>query len=375
MNQFYYIDTYSQGAFHEDFNATSLKMFSCVHQSIEYYAFPSSKKEVTRILGGKLPQNVNYHPLREFKFKKFKGFLEKLYSNFLNIFLISTLPKQAEIFVNYNCLWATKLISFFLSYRPQKNVTLMFHGELENLYTERKVNFLSQKSLNLLKSKKFMPPNNLRFCVLGESIYNNLSNIIAPHLISHFWYFEHTLIPKQYNQISRTGTKLKIGFVGSIHPIHGLSNMLRLCEILKGYNDIEISAIGRIICSYSQKKELLSLGINIKKEYGSDFIPTDVLEKEIKKLDIIVFVYPERDYKYTASGALLTAISFGKTIYSLKNDYFNSIFKREKIGIQFNYIEDMAVQLIQDIQSFSRYDYETSQFTPEEEAKSLIFLK
>jgi len=49
-------------------------------------------------------------------------------------------------------------------------------------------------------------------------------------------------------------------------------------------------------------------------------------ERELARLDYVVFLYPPGSYTLTASGALLDALSLGKPVIALRNPYFEHCF-------------------------------------------------
>lgn len=354
MKRLVYADTFGTGEFHETFNSSSLKMMSCIFDEVIYYSTSSSGKVIKKILG-QFPPNIItrtiYIPIIK---GKVGNFLHLLFSFLWNIYIICKVNKSDVVFYNYNSLWAMSFINWYCK-NFHKKVIIMCHGEMEFLLTNTKLNYFSDKMLHKFQSDKFDIAQSLYFCVLGESIKRNLSLVVSKNLLEHFISFEHTFIPPERLQdySTRNDGILKVGTVGTIRQFKGLNHVIQLAEELKKNPKIKFYAIGRIFCDTNI---LSSVGIKYIPGSENDFVAKSILDKYIDKMDVLVFLYPEEKYKLTASGAIFDAIAHRKYILSLHNDYFDSLFKRVKIGQQFESIDAMAAY-INNIHNMKTIDY------------------
>jgi len=69
------------------------------------------------------------------------------------------------------------------------------------------------------------------------------------------------------------------------------------------------------------------------------------IEEEIKKVDYLLYYYPEDSYTLSMSGALVDAINYLKPIIFLKNEcisYYNNLYE---IGIECKDLEDLLQKI------------------------------
>ena len=369
--KFKYIDSFSDGAFHEVFNSSSLKMFANIYPHVEYYAGKKSMSCVEHILGGSLPGNVSYHRLFHTVLKGSLGnFLSYLLSTIQNIMIAIFATKGTVLFYNYNSLWGLKTINCIARRRPGIKIVQMCHGELEILRLGIKINPITTAALRWLKDENFKPADNFRFCVLGDAIKSNLKGVVADNLLDNFITFEHTYVSRPEKNCGVPETlahddSVKVGYVGAIEARKGLNNYLALRGLVDSC--VKFFAIGRML---TDPGVLDAARIEYVPGYkNGTFLPKETMDAYINAMDIIVFLYPEHSYKLTASGAIFDAIDHAKTVFSLHNSYFDSVFARAEIGRQFDSIEDMAKA----IEAYQRGDIDLSdaqyKFSPEYEAK------
>lgn len=345
MIKLLYIDSFGIGSFHETFNSSSLKMMSKIFDRVEHYSTKSSFEAVRNLLQN-VPRNINHHNIWILKSRwRIGAFLQLLSSFILNIyFVIFKLNKRDIAFFNYNSLWAMPFINWYCK-KSKKKVIIMWHGELEFLYNNQRLNFISNKALHWIQRNDIKIADTLYFCVAGKSIIKNLHLVIPQHIITHFISFEHTFI-SQYNEIKSIKKKsqaLNIGTVGTIREYKGLNNILYMGKLLSRYNQINLFALGRIFCD---TKLLNNNGINYIEGADKKFISKNILNEYIDKMDILIFLYPENKYKLTASGAIFDSIDREKLVLSLHNDYFDELFNKTFIGYQFDSIESMFSYIV-----------------------------
>lgn len=343
MKKLIYADTFSVGAFHETFNASSLMMFSNIYTDIVYYA-PKSSKRCVEILIGELPSNVRYRKIWFLVGKgKIGSFFRYLSSFIWNIILVLRQRHDEVLYFNYNSLWAMWLINFIVTYR-KTNVIITCHGEIEYLTNGIQLNRLSQYGLKLFTKSNWVIAPTLHFCVLGESILANIPQVINTNHVKHFISYEHSFIPHEITQPENDGI-YRIGTVGTIRKEKGLELLLAMGRALKAVKNVEFYALGRIACDSQQ---LTNAGVRYIPEAEKNYVSKELLNQYIDKMNCLIFIYPTDGYKFTASGALFDAIDREKIILSLHNDYFDSIFNIACLGKLFDTVNDLLAFLLQD---------------------------
>lgn len=364
-----YIDSFSVTAFHETFNASSLEMMNKIFPRIEHYSSKSSYLNTLEILGY-TPSNIRHKNIYiPNPTNKITRFLQLLFSFLWNIyFILFKSGKNTILYYNYNSLWFVPLINAICKYTNHP-VIIMCHGELEFLLTNTKLNFISNKCLHWFKNKNIRIANNLYFCVASQSIIRNLHLAIAKQIESKFISFEHTFISHQIITTNKRNTfPLKIGIVGTINKFKGLENIIKLSSQIIDHNKIKLYALGRVFCN---SKILQDSNIEFIPESEHKFIPKKLLNKYIDQMDILLFLYPENQYKLTASGAIFDCIDREKYILSLHNNYFDFLFSKYKIGLQMNNISEIA-NYINTIKEVPKIDFTEikQKLSPEFEATS-----
>ncbi|WP_455606313.1 hypothetical protein [Bacteroides sp.] len=332
-----YADTFSVGAFHETFNASSLLMFAEIYPQIIYRATQSSKQSVEKLVGD-LPPNVTYKPIFLLAgLGHWGNFLRYLSSAIWNIFLALFQKHDEILYFNYNSLWATRIVNAIVKIRKTK-VVITCHGELEYLQNNIKLNAPAQAGLNLFANCRWDIADGLYFCVLGKSILTNIPQIVEKRHLDKFISYEHSFIPHQLEGKAKKDGKFRIGTVGTIREYKGLDQLLSIGNALKGNPNILFYALGRVTCD----PDLLSQA-NVQFIPGSekDYVSKEVLNQYIDSMDSLIFTYPTDKYKFTASGALFDAIDREKIILSLHNDYFDGIYERINIGKQFSSLTEL----------------------------------
>lgn len=364
-----YADTYSIGAFHEMFNATSLKMFSFIFNEVYYFSTLSSKNNVEALLGV-FPSNIKYKRIFNFETRYFYTLIRTGISSLLNISILLRARKDDIIYYNFNSLWGLPLINLFCKVF-KRNVIIECHGELELLFNPKlkPMNFISMGILHRYVARgEEKLADSLYYSVLGNSIINNLRNQLSDKMWSHFISFEHTtLFNEPLLDSKEEGEKINVGIIGTIHPNADYSTKMEFAKALKKYNNIRLYALGRIFVPISLMDENR---INIIPESDKKFVSRDILFDYIKKMDVICFLYPAYSYKFTASGSLHDSIGCGKLILSLRNDYFEGVNKIASVCRFYESVDDMVAAIID--KSFINENVPIGEFaklSPESEAQ------
>jgi len=173
-----------------------------------------------------------------------------------------------------------------------------------------------------------------------NSIKMILANNLKDKMISfeHTWLFSKSEGLNKKAKISRTNENIRIGFVGSIRKERWLEDIFKFRKSIS--SKFSVIVVGRVFC-------LPELLIDNNIEYIADaekgFISNFKIEKHLKSVDIIVFLYPIKSYKLVCSGSVFDAINAEKYILALKNDCFNSLINRNSdIGQLFDNVEDLS---------------------------------
>ena len=349
MKKLIYADTFSIGAFHETFNASSLMMFSNIYHEVVYFAPKSSMQNVEKLLG-EFPANVQCRPILFLGgMGKIGNFLRYLSSFIWNVILVLLQRHDEVLYFNYNSLWAMRIINKIVRYR-KTNVVITCHGELEYLINNEKINLFARAGLNLLKRNNWSISEGLYFCVLGKSILANLKEILPANHYVQFISFEHSFIP--HNVIHHKQDDIfRIGTVGTIRKQKGLNDIITIGKSLSSIPKCELYALGRVVVDPK-----ILIKYNIKYIPGSElnYVSKKLLNQYIDYMDCLIFTYPINGYKLTASGAVFDAIDREKYILSLRNDYFDELFSRVNLGKLFNSVDEM-IEFLMNVDSFNEF--------------------
>lgn len=359
MKKLIYADTFSLGAFHETFNASSLMMFSMIYSHITYRASKSSMQCVENLIGD-FPPNVTYKPICIITGSSHWGsFLRLLSSAIWNITLVLLQKDDEVIYFNYNSLWATKVINKIVKIRKTELI-ITCHGEMEFHKDNIKLNALSQNCLNSFKDSRWEIADGLYFCVLGKSILRNIQKIVPKNLSEKFISYEHSFIPHKHKERKSKDGKFRIGTIGTVRENKGLKQRIFIGNALKGNPNILFYSLGSIMCN----PYLLSqANIQFIPDSEKVFVPRDILNKYIDNMDCLIYIYPEDKYKLTASGALFDAIDREKIVLSLHNDYFDEIFRKANLGKQFSSINELCDFLRKaDLSVFNTINFEQNKY-------------
>lgn len=195
---------------------------------------------------------------------------------------------------------------------------------------------------------------NLKLFVLSEQILKNIGDRMDDIRFRHFFYTDHPYFCKDILRSKRKNKddKIRIGVIGSVtsSPQRGFNNLKSFAQALIPYDSIEIQIISKI------SKELIKeLPPNIQlKAKPNEFLPRDVYDSLINDLDYIYVPYPEGQFRYTASGAILDAITHLRPLLMHKTDY--SIYLTLKFGVYGIYIDGLNGQELYEMILRYRFD-------------------
>lgn len=365
MKRIQYIDSFSTGSFHVQINACLLKMLMMLYpHEVAYHSSSSNKKEVVGLVP-ELEGDIEWNKLFVYEGKsKYAILFRYIFSAFLNIIILLRSKNNQVLVFNYNNPFSIRTVNC-LNKILRRKILIVCHGELERLYPKEDSGFLAKLITffvrNFFQKEKGFD-SHITFCVLGESVLHNLKDVISPELYKHFHVIEHPYIysyPDTLKQKIHEDGILNLGVVGSFSYAKGGRSFIQLVEEFNDDTNVRFSVTGSV--SYGGE-ELKSLGVSFPKNDGKGQIPIEEFSERISQLDYILFLYPSDSYKLTASGAIMDAIKWGKPIISIRNDYFENIFRKYgEFGFLVNDFSEMKdkIRSLIKTQMHSDYDFDS----------------
>lgn len=186
----------------------------------------------------------------------------------------------------------------------------------------------------------------LYFSVLGDVLKSNIAENIGLKKASKFISIDHAYFFEPVQPTSKAVGKLSLATVGSISKTKGLLEFFEFAKHLSTFSTkIKLAIIGT-----THEDLNLFNGTNIELQSESNtFLDREEFKNKIQELDYVLFFYHKDNYRITASGAVMDAISYEKPILALKNDYFEYLFnKYGQFGHLFDNVEEMA-NLVKDL--------------------------
>jgi hypothetical protein len=236
------------------------------------------------------------------------------------------MEKSDILIYNNNNIFSSRMVNILNKYFKKK-VLIFCHGEMEVLNQElclgRLSEIIKKNVLKLFLDKRQKIAENLFFIVLGEHIQTNLRKIIPKHIFDHILSMEHPYIFSHKNGAKPRGKTISFGTVGTVIKNKNIEQFLILVnsfqnEVEKG--DISFTIVGPV---HYKKEEILSAKINILTESG---LSRERFNKELDKLDYVLYFYNSNMYRFTASGVIFDSINMEKPILALKTRYFEYLF-------------------------------------------------
>ncbi len=312
---------------HEIIDSSLIIEFKNYSNQLDVFLLKKRRKVIEKsITSHNNKLNINYHDLLSIKEK---GAIHDLFAAIIEAWIILTKGKSDTLYIiSFINMFSCHLINF-ISRITGKKILFCCHSELEVLDHSWPKN-IKQYWTYLIKRfyEKTTLAKNLRLIILRNDILSHIreriSNSRSNHFVSidHAYYSNCTVLNKEIF----LSKKIKIGVIGSVSQVHnrGFNNLVNFANTIKYDNSIEIYIISKI-----EPKLITQLPSNvivINKE--SSFIPRDKYNKYIAEMDYIYLPYPKDSFKYTASGAVLEAITQHKPILMYSNSYCKYLSKR-----------------------------------------------
>lgn len=338
-----YVDTYSYKVDHLQINASLLVMLSKICDNVFYYAGKNSSAEVFKLLNRHDIElaNVYYRSCFLPKGNSRYALLFRYFAGVIfNVLFLLSSKKDDLIVYNFNNLFSLHVINT-INRILNRSILICCHGELELLITNKSGGLLFKSLRYLVRSfflKNKMVHKKLYFLVFGDIIKENLTKILDGTILEKFISIDHPYIFEKY-VLQNKREKFSIGSIGAFSKHKGGDLFVRLVSEVQN-PQIVFSITGRI---YYDLNMLRKLHIEFPIYAGKRPLSNEEFNKRVGEQDYILFLYDKESYKLTASGAIMDAINFRKPVISLRNDYFDYLFRKYgAFGLLFDDIEEMA---------------------------------
>lgn len=359
---------------HLDGNAALIASFLIgTEKEEEHYIFAGEKhfKNIDNLLSEKL---MLAKKLINIPIKPYNSFVREykyVFSDFnivLKIFNFARKENIKEISFLYTTTFLLYYIKIFMLLFPDIKVCCTIHGELEKVDFKKYSNSFQKNKiimslyaifLGLGIPLRLFTPKNLKYLVYGESIKQNLLQIISKisnHIIAipHPMLWESSVPPKNNFE------KIEFVIPGIIAPRKNqnyVENLINDLHIEKMKQDFRISFAGKILSNefYNKMKEIDFIN---KNSLNNKMLTIEARNLLINNATYSVYAYSLDSYKLIASGAFLDAINFEKPMIAIKNSYINYYFEKYgNIGYLCNSYEELRAKVVDLINNFPEQEY------------------
>ncbi|MGY3211144.1 hypothetical protein [Mucilaginibacter sp. HD30] len=235
----------------------------------------------------------------------------------------------ADIYI-WNCLFPTGhlFLNLLLIFkRTKKKHVIVLHGELEYLKAKKSNRFRFVLG-KILKIALNISKKNVEYIVLGDRIKENLfayvNNDLADSLVSIVHPYNYKSNHAVANTIKTINSPVTFGAVGTQMLIKNSQNIFHLASKIKNQiqtRQINLVTIGMVLPEIEPYDNKL-----VNHIYPHSFVPTNIFDEQLEKLDFALFFYDNEAYKLCASGAIFEMINANIPIISIHNDYFDWLF-------------------------------------------------
>lgn len=252
----------------------------------------------------------------------------------------SILIKSKKIFFLSFFSWNLIGFKLFLIFKNLKGKKIFFicHGVFEFLYDlksyKRFKKYLKPKNAHVFFTKVSIGMFNLgefKFVFLSKHIEKNYKTNIIDTLKLNF---NSIYIPYQFDEIKPNflNNNLTYGTIGK-------GDLDSTFKVLKTYPNLDLSIIRTIDTNQFNSFP------NCKYFNQTNRLTREEINNQIKKVNYLLFFYPEESYTLSMSGAFVDAINYLKPIIFLKNEcisYYNNIYN---IGIECKNLEHLISKI------------------------------
>ena len=316
------------GSQHEMIDSSLIIAFAQIARNVEVFFQPTRCEIIRGLVNQRLGENrIKYNKIFNLPDSVHVTFRELLAAiQECWIFLIHTDRRSLTCltYINrFNCYALN-----FLSKITHKPLLIICHGELRLISQEPSKNDINWVKMLRHFYKKTSIAKKTRLIVLGDHIRDNISQWIPKTKMDKIISFEHLYYSTSETSIQPIHHPVRIGVIGFLKRDNerGFENVKKFANNLCGDSDFELRLLSSV--ERTLEKELPN-AVKLMNP-NSAFIPREEYNKMIEELDYIYCPYPDTAFKYTASGALLEAISKRKPIIMHPNRY--SDYLRNKFG-------------------------------------------
>lgn len=185
-----------------------------------------------------------------------------------------------------------------------------------------KINFKLSDSI-------FVVSNLLKKYVVGKNIRSQKVTVI-PNAADYCFNGMDNTIREHHN----LNSKIVIGFVGSFHFWHGVSNLFYLIEnILKKHANVAFLLVGHggpvaiEVDNFIQENQLQNSVIQ------TGFVEPEKVYRYIQIMDIVLAPYPKLEFFYYSPVKIFEYMTYGKAIVSTKQGQIEEIIEDSKNGL------------------------------------------
>lgn len=348
MKKAFYVDTFSLETMHEQFNSSLMINVDSLFYEVKFFMNRSVYVNSLKLINDNEFLNKKHEPI--YVYQGFRGvgwICRYLISAIQNIYFFIILPKNTILIFPHNNIFSLLIINLLNKYF-KKSILIFCHGEMEGLIESNLGNGLVSKFLNwnfkfFFIHKKISLSKNIYFSVFGNKIKDNLKSLIDENKHYNFISVDHPYLFDDESKFNLKNENLHFGSVGVFNKNKGANLFLELIDHMPSaiLYSVNFSIIGKIVDIPFE--ELTNRNIKYLSQ-ERNLITREIYDNKIEELDYILFFYDYKNYKITASGAIMDALNKEKPIIALKNDYFEYLFDTYgEFGYLFSSIEDMSI--------------------------------
>jgi len=336
----YFIDQTSEKDHHMVFNSSIIRTLLALYpeQRLVYYGVGSSQQSVKSLLSSEEFSRIELRPIvyskakSEAKFFKILNFVKKerlRFSMFKKMFMDT--GKDDLVFLSI-----TTFISFYFFKRLkrnfQTNTIATLHGEMDFIYQYsnllEKVDGITHKKIFKIQAPnfKYLVLNKIAKKILVKDGYLKDSEVLE---INHP--FSALQQPSEKKFEKQTDLPITFGHIGSMeiehknsHFFYQIAEKFKLQIIDKKAVFKTIGLITPVMLPY--KNEWVQEVVGNTRPDKPDYLSRAEYEQNVDQLDFSLFFYPQNQYVFRASGAVIDAIAFETPIVVLNHPFFYNLF-------------------------------------------------
>lgn len=351
----HFIDQTSVGDHHMVFNASIIKILLIMYPAdrIMLHGITSNHKSVLEFLSDKESERIVFRPIEYTKplsnniFFKAINYLRKERKRKAHFReLLNEVPNTDLVFLSittYTCFYYFKKMKV----KFEVPVIACLHGDLDFVFNAN--GRLEEHNATIYKKIFKINAVNFRYLLLNKIakpilVKKGLLKSEEVLEIEHpYSDLGHQIIDKNISILP-----LKLAHIGSMevkrknsHYIYKLAQILFDEGIQK--DKLLFQTIGLITPSVTlYKNNIVEEVVGNEKESKPKYLSRQNYEKALSDVNYTLFFYPEMEYVFRASGAIVDTISFEKPVITLNHPYFDYLFaKAGNVGYICDSLEDM----------------------------------